>query len=292
MSKEAKRLNGDAASQPQGTSPREGMELIDIISNFRTRLEEILTPSQFAVISRRLDGKEKPEIMDELFIGPKEYTRRIGQARARYEEQLFHPNGLERTPTPAITEAARRGTIWSVRFLGRYYTTAKQVEEYVATRARRLSHAGSPGLEYRRLTELAGERGDYRRLLTAVQNGQFGEKIGRFWYVKRGDDYDKFLAETRREVGVQFEEWETVETATPFSKALVSLFRQKKYNYNRVAAILGLSTQTTRGYLNGENVPNEVHLEQLLILLYASEEERRKIVRRWDKLPVRRRRGH
>lgn len=278
------RLVGDEPDQRSVQEPVVHSKLEDLIPKFREKLAEILTPGQFEVVEKRLDGRNKDEVIEELEITRDTYTHRMVGARARYEEQLFIPAGFKTLPNHALLEAARRGSLEAAHFLDRYYSTDELIRRYSFNR-RNLSRNGSPGQEWKRVSELADTMAGYARLLRAVNDGKVAaRKEGAYWFIKQ-EDFDMYNASS--------EQAKSETDDKTFGSQLLGLIEDQGYsNPNRVAAILGVSSETLRRWVNNQRVPDLVHLNKLFDILKVADSERESLLSSWSGLPARRRRGH
>lgn len=277
-----------AREEEEKPNPTKEKELENLIPKLKEKLAEILTPDQLQVALLRLEGQKISEVMSALAITRNAYIHRMVDARIRCEEKLIFPAGFKKVENPSLLEAARRGTLQAVRFLGHYYTTPQWEQRYIP-RKRSLSRRGAPTPEYMRLSELAQTTAEYCKVLRAVQDGTLpGKKIGKFWFVAQSD-HAKY---NDQQVPTQKKTRQTPETATGFSTCLQILTEKSYADPNRLAALLGVSRETVRGWLNGMSVPNEGYISALIQTLHATSEEAGNIMDEYQQLPIRRRRGH
>lgn len=249
---------------------------------FNDKLEEILTPEQLRVVRMKMEGHTPDQIRRELGLS-KKYSDVMGEARARYEQQLIFPAGFAHISNHALLEAARRGSLEAAHLLGRFYTKDEWIQRYVP-RKRKLSRANAPSEQHVRLSELQTDLG-YRDLLSAVQAGALKAiKGGHYWFVTEGD-FEIFLEQIREN------EEETY--PHPFVEILFKTAKAKGYDtVLKMAGVFGLSSETIRKWRILRSVPNRESLEGIMKALHLNEEEQARFTAEWDTFPERRKRGH
>jgi len=101
------------------------------------KAKDLLTPAVYEVVSLRLQDHELPAIAEALNLTGVTARQRLSRGRKVLVEQFIKPAGLEPAARfgNAIQQAAHKGNIESVKFLGMYYITEQIAQTYLQTRS-------------------------------------------------------------------------------------------------------------------------------------------------------------
>lgn len=105
----------------------------DLMPQFRERLTGLLSPAQLKAVELRINGVEIPDIIEKLKTTKRAVLNLMYKAREKIEGELFYPAGFRQLADyqdMALSQAAGRGSLEAVKFLGLWYTTDEWVQRY------------------------------------------------------------------------------------------------------------------------------------------------------------------